>query len=42
MKPISVGMGFSDTGDAEAAAKEAEEMAGKNCEICNGICIFQL
>lgn len=33
MKPISVGIGFSDTGDAEAAAKSAEEMAGKPAEF---------
>ena len=33
MKPISIGIGFSDSGDAEAAAKEAEEMAGKPAEF---------
>jgi hypothetical protein len=33
MKPIDVGIGISYTGDAEAAAKEAEEMAGSPAEL---------
>jgi len=33
MKPIDVGIGVSDTGDAEAAAKEALEMAGRPAEL---------
>lgn len=33
MKPISIGIGFSDTGDAERAARDAEEMAGKPSEF---------
>lgn len=33
MKPIDVGIGVSDTGDAETAAKEAVEMAGRPAEL---------
>lgn len=33
MNPISVGIGFSNKGDAEAAAREAEDMAGKSAEF---------
>lgn len=33
MKPISIGIGFSDTGDAEKAAKDAQDMAGKPAEF---------
>lgn len=33
MKPIDVGIGISYTGDAEAAAKDAQEMAGRHAEL---------
>lgn len=33
MKPITVGIGYSDSGDAEAAAKEAQDMATKPAEF---------
>lgn len=33
MKPISIGIGFSDSGDAYKAAKDAQDMAGKPAEF---------
>ena len=33
MKPISIGIGFSDNGDAKKAAQDAQDMAGKSAEF---------